>query len=225
MTLGFTVEENIKHFFNEIPSSVEILAVTKTVDVDRIKLAVNAGIKNIGENKVQEALTKFNDLKDFNLKWHLIGSLQSNKAKKAVEIFDLIHSIDSIKLANVVNKEAEKLSKVQDVLLQVNVSKEETKSGFFIEDLFKFLPELACLKNLSIIGLMTIGANTDDEKAIRSCFSELRSIKEKINQDKYLEHDINILSMGMTNDYKIAIDEGSTMIRLGRAIFGERKID
>ncbi|MFN8576808.1 MAG: YggS family pyridoxal phosphate-dependent enzyme [Candidatus Sericytochromatia bacterium] len=223
MTLGFTVEENIKHFFEEIPSSVEIIAVTKTVDVDRIKLAAKAGIKNIGENKVQEALNKFNDLKDFNLKWHLIGSLQSNKAKKAVEIFDLIHSIDSVKLANVVNKEAEKLSKVQNVLLQVNVSREETKSGFSIEDLFKALTELSCLKNLNIIGLMTIGSNTDDENQIRFCFSELRKIKDKINKDKYFKNELNILSMGMSNDYKIAIEEGANFVRLGRAIFGERK--
>lgn len=223
MTLGFTVEENIKHFLEEIPDDVEIIAVTKTVGIDKIRIAARAGIKNIGENKVQEALSKFNDLKDLNFKWHLIGRLQSNKAKKAVEIFDLIHSIDSVKLANAVNKEAEKLLKVQDVLLQINVSKEETKTGFFIDEFFNVLPDLACLKNLRIKGLMTIGPDTDNESIIKECFSSLREIKEKVNRDNYLNYDINILSMGMTNDYKIAIKEGSTMIRLGRAIFGERK--
>lgn len=225
MVLDFGLEKNIKHFFEEIPDSVEIIAVTKTVDTDRIRKAVNLGIKNIGENKVQEALSKFEGLKDLNLTWHLIGSLQSNKAKKAVEVFDLIHSIDSLKLANVVNKEAEKIGKVQNVLLQINVSEEETKSGFFIKDIFNVLPEIACLNNLNVIGLMTIGANTDNEKEVRSCFSELSNLKEIINRDKYFKKDLNILSMGMTNDYEIAIEEGSTMVRLGRAIFGERKIN
>lgn len=224
MCLNFAVEENVKYFLQKIPDNVKVIAVTKTVDSDRIRIAVKSGIKDIGENKVQEALSKFEELKDLNIKWHLIGTLQSNKAKKAVEIFDLIHSVDSFKLATVLNKEAEKLSKIQDILLQVNVSKEETKSGFFVEDLFNALPELAELKNLSIKGLMTIGPDTENEEFIKNCFSDLREIKEKINSGKYLKREINILSMGMTNDYEIAITEGSNMIRLGRAIFGERKV-
>lgn len=224
MCLNFAVEENVKYFLQKIPDNVKVIAVTKTVDSDRIRIAVKSGIKDIGENKVQEALSKFEELKDLDIKWHLIGTLQSNKAKKAVEIFDLIHSVDSFKLATVLNKEAEKLSKIQDILLQVNVSKEETKSGFFVEDLFNALPELAELKNLSIKGLMTIGPDTENEEFIKNCFSDLREIKEKINSGKYLKREINILSMGMTNDYEIAITEGSNMIRLGRAIFGERKV-
>ena len=181
MCLNFAVEENVKYFLQKIPDNVKVIAVTKTVDSDRIRIAAKSGIKDIGENKVQEALSKFEELKDLNIKWHLIGTLQSNKAKKAVEIFDLIHSVDSLKLATVLNKEAEKLSKIQDILLQVNVSREETKSGFFVEDLFNALPELAELKNLSIKGLMTIGPDTENEEFIKNCFSDLREIKEKIN--------------------------------------------
>lgn len=224
MCLNFAVEENVKYFLQKIPDNVKVIAVTKTVDSDRIRIAAKSGIKDIGENKVQEALSKFEELKDLDIKWHLIGTLQSNKAKKAVEIFDLIHSVDSLKLATVLNKEAEKLSKIQDILLQVNVSREETKSGFFVEDLFKALPELAELKNLSIKGLMTIGPDTENKEFIKNCFSDLKEIKEKINSGKYLKRELNILSMGMTNDYEIAITEGSNMIRLGRAIFGERKV-
>ncbi|RYX99964.1 YggS family pyridoxal phosphate-dependent enzyme, partial [bacterium] len=215
MCLNFAVEENVRYFLQKIPDNVKVIAVTKTVDSDRIRIAAKTGIKDIGENKVQEALSKFEELKDLDIKWHLIGTLQSNKAKKAVEIFDLIHSVDSFKLATVLNKEAEKLSKIQDILLQVNVSREETKSGFFVEDLFNALPELAELKNISIKGLMTIGPDTENEEFIKNCFSDLREIKEKINSGKYLKREINILSMGMTNDYEIAITEGSNMIRLG----------
>lgn len=224
MCLSFEIRENVKNFLEEIPDNVELIAVTKTVNVDRIREAINAGVKNIGENKVQEALSKFDDLKDLKVKWHLIGRLQSNKAKKAVEIFDLIHSVDSIKLANVLNKEAEKLSKVQEVLLQVNVSREETKTGFFVEDLITALPELAKLDNLCIKGLMTIGIDTDDQSIMERCFKELKDLEKRVNMGKYLKRDLDILSMGMSNDYKIAIAEGSNMIRLGRAIFGERKM-
>lgn len=224
MCLSFEIRENVKNFLDEIPDNVELIAVTKTVNVDRIREAINAGVKNIGENKVQEALSKFDDLKDLKVKWHLIGRLQSNKAKKAVEIFDLIHSVDSIKLANVLNKEAEKLSKVQEVLLQVNVSREETKTGFFVEDLITALPELAKLDNLCIKGLMTIGIDTDDQSIMERCFKELKDLEKRVNMGKYLKRDLDILSMGMSNDYKIAIAEGSNMIRLGRAIFGERKM-
>ncbi len=223
MCLSYTVEENVKNFLKKIPDNVTLIAVTKTVDVIKIREAIKAGIENIGENKVQEALSKFDSLKDLKIKWHLIGRLQSNKAKKAIEIVDLIHSVDSLKLANVLNKEAEKVSKIQEVLLQVNVSREETKTGFFVEDLFMTLPELNKLNNLCIKGLMTIGVDTDDKSMIEKYFKELIDLKEKINNGEYLKRKLSILSMGMSNDYEIAISEGSNMIRLGRAIFGERK--
>lgn len=222
MISGFTVRENVIHFLKEIPENVTLIAVTKTVEVDRIKEAVKAGIKNIGENKVQEALEKYPELKDLNLIWHLIGRLQTNKVKKALEIFDLIHSVDRMNLAEEIDKEAKKIGKRQNVLLQVNTSGEETKGGFSSEELLEVLPQISDLENLNILGLMTICPATDDNDLLVKCFNSLKELKEKINDNKYLKNRIDILSMGMTNDYKIAVECGSTMIRLGRAIFGER---
>lgn len=216
------IEDNVKHFLQELPKNVTLIAVTKTVDVDRIKVSIKAGVTDIGENKVQEALSKYSELKDFNLKWHLIGSLQTNKVKKAVQIFDLIHSVDTLKLAEVIDKESFNINKMQDVLLQVNVSKEETKSGFEIENLFEVLSKLSKLKNIRVRGLMTIANNTQEEIQIRDCFKKLRNLKEEINNKAFFENELTLLSMGMTNDYKIAISEGASMVRLGRAIFGNR---
>lgn len=222
MTSVFTVGENVKHFLETIPKNVRLVGVTKTVGIDKIKEAVNSGLTDIGENRVQEALDKFPFLKDLNLKWHLIGSLQTNKVKKSLEIFDLIHSVDKFNLAEIINKEAVKFGKRQDILLQINVFQEETKGGFFVEELIQVLPEIAKLNNIMVRGLMTIGPNVPDDRIIRECFSTLRGLMKKINQAKYFKNELNILSMGMTNDYKIAIEEGTTMIRLGRAVFGDR---
>lgn len=216
------IEDNVKNFLQEIPEDVVLVAITKTVDVEKIKQAIKSGITQIGENKVQEALSKYSDLKEFNLKWHLVGSLQTNKVKKAVQIFDLIHSVDTLKLAEVINKEALNINKMQDVLLQVNVSKEETKSGFDIDNIFDFLPEISKLQNIKVRGLMTIANNTLDESQIRLCFRKLKNLEEEINKKAFFNDKLTELSMGMTNDFKIAIEEGSSIIRLGRAIFGER---
>lgn len=216
------IEDNVKNFLQEIPEDVVLVAITKTVDVEKIKQAIKSGITQIGENKVQEALSKYSDLKEFNLKWHLVGSLQTNKVKKAVQIFDLIHSVDTLKLAEVINKEALNINKMQEVLLQVNVSNEETKSGFDIDSIFDFLPEISKLQNIKVRGLMTIANNTLDESQIRLCFRKLKNLEEEINKKAFFNDKLTELSMGMTNDFKIAIEEGSSIIRLGRAIFGER---
>lgn len=217
-----SIEENVSHFLREIPKSVTIIAVTKTIGVENIKRAVLAGLNNVGENRVQEAIDKYQELKDLKLTWHLIGSLQSNKIKKALQIFDLIHSVDKVRLAEEINKEAQKIGKKQEILLQVNVSGEESKSGFSIEELKLGLPEIAKMEHLLVKGLMTIAPNTEDEKLVAYCFSSLKKLLTEINEKKYFEKNLDILSMGMSNDYKIAIVEGSSMIRLGRAIFGER---
>ncbi len=222
MVLGFTVEENTKYFVSNTPDSVTLIGVTKTKGIEDIKRAVRAGIKNIGENKVQEALEKYQELKDLDLIWHFIGRLQTNKVKKSVEIFDLIHSVDRINLAEEIDKEASKLNKKQKVLLQVNTSGEESKAGFSIDDLIESLPKIVQMNSLDVVGLMTVAPATEDESLLRKCFSSLRELKDKINESKYFTQELKILSMGMTGDYAIAIEEGSTMIRLGRAIFGER---
>ncbi len=222
MTSPCEVEENVKYFLKSIPENITLIGVTKNIGIEDIKKAVSCGLKNIGENKVQEALDKYIYLKQLNLKWHLIGHLQTNKVKKAVEIFDLIHSVDSLKLANIISKEAKKFGKRQEVLLQVNVSGEETKSGFSLAEIENILPEMSKLNSIMIRGLMTIGPGNQNKDFISSCFKSLKELNEKINKEKYFNHKLDILSMGMTNDYKLAVEEGSTMIRIGRAIFGER---
>lgn len=216
------IKDNIEKILGSVPQNVTIIAVTKTVGIEKIKDAVMNGITNIGENRLQEALGKYDDLKSLGLVWHLIGSLQTNKAKKAVEIFDLIHSVDSYNLASVIDKEAQKINKKQDVLLQVNISKEETKRGFFVSELENILPDLSKLGNINVKGLMTIAPDTNDENFIRDCFIQTRNLKNKINELNYFSHKLETLSMGMSNDYTIALEESSTMIRLGRAIFGDR---
>ncbi|GIW21898.1 MAG: YggS family pyridoxal phosphate enzyme [Candidatus Sericytochromatia bacterium] len=217
------IEKNAFNILNSIPPNVELVLVTKTISLENILKVLNCGIKNIGENKVQEALIKYDVLKNHNIKFHLIGHLQKNKVNKAVRIFDLIQSVDSLEIASLINDKAKEINKVQDILIQINISEEETKSGFLnndnlLDDLFK----ISKMKNINVKGLMTIAKNTQDENILRNNFSSLRNIKENINNKNIFSNQLEILSMGMSNDYKIAIEEGSNMIRLGRAIFGER---
>jgi pyridoxal phosphate enzyme (YggS family) len=197
----------------EIPSSVTILAATKTKPIEDIKAAVEAGITNIGENYVQEAQEKYQLLKDYfkekNISFHLIGHLQSNKAKIAASIFDCIQSLDSIKLANILNIQAEKLNKNIRVFIEVNFE-EEQKSGININELDNLINHTKKLKNLQLLGLMTIPPIGKELE----CFKILKELKEKYNFQE--------LSIGMSNDYLQAIENGSTMIRLGTKLFGKR---
>jgi len=215
------IGKNVSFVLSSIPSNVELVLVTKTISLENIKKALSYGIKNIGENKVQEALTKYDSLKDYAIKWHLIGNLQKNKVNKAVKIFDLIQSVDSVDLAYCINEKSKQINKIQDILIQINISKEESKNGFY-EDAFEDLSKISKMNNINVKGLMTIAKNTDDENILRKTFSDLRNLKNKINDKNIFPNKLEILSMGMSNDYKIAIEEGSNMIRLGRAIFGER---
>ncbi|MEK7432534.1 MAG: YggS family pyridoxal phosphate-dependent enzyme [Cyanobacteriota bacterium] len=220
-----SIKSSVESFLESTPNGVTIVAVTKTVSIEMIKEAIHAGITNIGENKVQEAEEKFPELYKYNLKWHLIGRLQTNKVKKALKIFDLIHSVDRIDLARFINSESEKINKVQDVLLQINTSLEESKAGFFPDDenLINLLKEISFMRNIKVKGLMTIGANTTDTLLVKESFFKLKVLKDKINDMNFFSEKLNILSMGMTNDYHLALEEGSNMIRVGRALFGDRK--
>ncbi len=203
---------------------VTILAVTKTQSVSKIIEAYDYGLRRFGENKVQEALLKMDQLKEYNdIQWHLIGHLQSNKVKK-IKDFSLVQSIDSIKLlmeiARFNNEER------PDVLIQINSSQESTKSGLNldeVDDFFKEILENGLIKDIKIRGLMTIGPLTDDKNQIRKSFKKTR----KIYEDLQIKYNLNFdtLSMGMSNDYDIAIEEGSNMIRIGSLIFGERNYD
>jgi pyridoxal phosphate enzyme (YggS family) len=206
------------------PEEVRLVAVTKTVGADTIRRAVEAGLREFGENRVQEARNKVFDLTslvpDSRIIWHLVGHLQKNKAKAAVEMFDLIHSVDSVGLAEVLNGHAARQEKVQRVLVQVKLAPEETKYGIERKDVFRCLEMLAGMKNLKTEGLMTIPPFFDDPGKSRPYFRQLRDIREEAEEKGFV---VKELSMGMTNDFEVAIEEGATIVRIGTAIFGERK--
>ena len=204
-------------------SEVMLIAVTKNVNIDVIRKAVDVGLREFGENRVQEAQgkVKSDELKVMNerLNWHLIGHLQKNKVKAAVELFDLIQSVDSIELAEIISKQAESVNKTQRILLQVKLSDEESKHGILKENIIEFLSGVVHLGNLQVEGLMTIPPYFDDPERVRPFFRELRELKDKAVQAGF---GLSELSMGMSNDFEIAIEEGATMVRVGTAIFGER---
>jgi pyridoxal phosphate enzyme (YggS family) len=196
---------------------VSLVAATKTVSHDKIIEAVKAGVKIIGENRVAEAVEKFKQVKE-NVVWHMIGHLQRNKVKHALQIFDMIQSIDKIETALEIEKRA---VKPIDILIEINSSGEETKSGVKPDQLFTLVDQLKKLTKIKIKGVMTIGPFTTDEKRIRKAFTATR---QKFEELAGIEKDpeIKYLSMGMSFDYRIAIEEGSNMVRVGSAIFGRR---
>jgi pyridoxal phosphate enzyme (YggS family) len=193
------------------PDSVSLIAVTKGRDIEQINEAAKSGITDIGENRVQEALLKYSVIKA-SVKWHMVGHLQTNKVKDAVRIFDLIHSVDGLPLAQEINKQATKINKVQDILLEVKTSPEATKFGITPDDIVSVYRATAKFNNLRVKGLMTIAPAADDPKQARPYFRQLRNIRDGI--DKHL-----VLSMGMSDDYEVAIEEGADIIRIGRALF------
>ncbi|MDD5044749.1 MAG: YggS family pyridoxal phosphate-dependent enzyme [Candidatus Omnitrophica bacterium] len=191
-------------------NEVSIVAVTKARAPEDIEEVLRAGLTDVGENKIQEAVAKQAKVK--GARWHFIGHLQTNKVKEAVRIFDLIQSVDSIHLAEEIDRQAQKIGKVQDILVEIKTSAEATKFGFLPLDLPRAIEEITKLKNINLAGLMTIAALTGAAEGSRPYFRILRELRDKINKDW-------ILSMGMSDDFKIAIEEGSTMVRIGRAIF------
>ena len=198
---------------------VKLVAVSKFFGINAINEANELGITEFGENRAQELRDKFEILGD-RVNWHFIGALQRNKVKYVVKAATLIHSVDSLELAEEINNQAKKLGKIQDILLEIKTSPEETKSGISIADqIEKLAARCHTLENVNLVGLMTMAPLTDDENLIRKSFSELRKLKDKLNQQGY---NLTELSMGMTSDFEIAIDEGATMLRIGSAIFGER---
>lgn len=201
--------------------AITLVAVTKNHPAEYMKEAAAAGITDVGENRVQEALQKLEAFPENQLKWHLIGHLQTNKAKHAVEHFDLIHSVDSEHLLKAVNKEAAKIGKVQDILLQVNVAREESKFGMEVEE-FPAMCELAkSLANVRVQGLMCIAPNFEHVEDVRPIFRIAHALYEDM-KPKFPVGQIQYLSMGMTHDFEIAIEEGANIVRVGTAIFGAR---
>jgi hypothetical protein len=202
-------------------ADVQLVAVTKTVEVPRIQEVLAAGIDILGESRVQEAEPKWQTL-GARVRWHLVGHLQSNKVKKAVRMFDLIHSVDSPELARVIDREAGALNKVQEVLVQVNTSGESTKHGVAPEAAAPLARDIANLEHVRVRGLMTIGPLDGDQEQVRASFRLLRTLRDRIAALALPGVSLEHLSMGMSDDFEIAIAEGATLVRLGRAIFGER---
>ena len=211
--------EDIKKY-SPYPEKVKLVAVTKYSSVEDIEEFLETGQNICGENKVQVIKDKIEYFKEKNkkIKWHFIGNLQKNKVKYIIDDVDLIHSVNKLSLAQEINKKAEQSSKIMDVLLEINVYGEESKQGYSLDELKCDIIELQNLKNLNIIGVMTMAPFTDDEKILRMVFSELRKIRDELNKE-YFNNNLTELSMGMSNDYKIALQEGSTFIRVGTKIF------
>jgi hypothetical protein len=203
------------------PSSVRLVTVTKTVDRDRIRQAITAGAAILGENRVQEAKEKIEAFgKAAN--WHLIGHLQTNKAKYAVKLFDLIHSVDNRELAKELDRQAGKIGKVQDVLIEVSIAGEAAKAGVGIGDTVQLVKEAAGLKHIRVLGLMTMPPFSDDPERARPYFRKLRDLADAVRKEAIAGVSMNELSMGMSGDFEVAIEEGATLVRVGTAIFGER---
>lgn len=208
------------------PALIKLICVTKSRSTEEINEAVNCGISDIGENKVQEAIVKrkalFPEPYTLNpVKWHMIGHLQTNKVKDAVRIFDLIHSVDSLRLAKEIDGQAARINKIQDILIEVNTSGEETKFGIKSAELTELVKNISALKNIRLQGLMTIAPIVKDKEEARPYFSKLRQLQGELNNLPFTNYHLPIteLSMGMTQDYEAAVEEGATMVRIGTAIF------
>ena len=208
---------------NRPVASIRLVAVCKTMPVEVVREAIDAGVTDLGENYIQEATEKVNALATYPATWHFIGHLQSNKAKYAVRLFDLIHSVDSLKLAKELDKYAKRNDKTQAILIQVNVAREDSKSGVYVEDTMPLLREVSRLENISVKGLMTMPPYFNAPEKVRPFFAALREFRDQIKKEDISNISMDELSMGMTGDFEAAIEEGATMVRIGTAIFGERR--
>lgn len=225
------IEDNIRNIRENIaeaarksgrdPSEIKLMAVTKTVDDERVREAIEAGVRILGENYIQEAKRKINTM-DADVEWHMIGHLQSNKSKYAVRLFDMVHSVDRMGLAAELDKRSATAGRVIDILVEVNVSGEESKSGIPADEASALVREIAQLENLSIRGLMTMPPWFDDPEDARPYFVALRELRDRIAAEGIPGVDLRELSMGMSGDYRVAVEEGATIVRIGTAIFGPR---
>lgn len=219
-----SIAARIAEVCQHIPASVQLIAVTKQVPLAAMREAYAAGVRDFAESRVQEAANKQAQLQDItDITWHFIGGLQSNKAKKALEQFQWIHSLDSLKLAQRLDQLAQSLSLAPQLCLQVKIESDPNKSGWTIPELLADLPELNQCSNLKIQGLMTIPPLGLNESEILSVFDRTRQLAKEIQQQNWSNIQMQQLSMGMSDDYQLAIQSGATMVRLGRSLFGQRK--
>ena len=226
------IKNNIKNIDHKIDNAcksssrnkkeVTLIAVTKTVDIDAVNEAIEAGITDVGENKPQELARKF-EVIGHKVNWHLIGSLQTNKVKYIIDKVYMIHSIDRLSLCDEIQKRAEKIEKIINCLVQVNISKEESKHGIYEEEAIEFIKNISKnYPNIRIQGLMTMAPNTEDKELIQSVFKKLKELSIKIKNENINNVSMDKLSMGMSNDFELAIKEGATYVRVGTSIFGDR---
>lgn len=225
------ISKNIDYIKSEIINSckkvnrengINLIAVTKTVDIDAINEAIESGITDVGENKPQELARKYDFIGD-KVRWHQIGSLQTNKVKYIIDKVYMIHSIDRLSLCEEIQKRAEKINKTINCLIQVNISEEESKQGISKDEAIDFIKTISeKYKNIKVKGLMTMAPYTEDESIIRDTFKGLKDLSEEISRENIENVYMDELSMGMSNDFKIAVEEGSTLVRVGTYIFGER---
>ena len=204
------------------PRSVRLVAASKTVDAARIRAAITAGVEIVGENYLQETRQKLGQIGRSGVEWHLIGPLQRNKVRYVFDLFDMMHSLDRIELAEEINRRAERLGRTLSVLLEVNVGGEASKSGWTPAGLLDDIRRLACLPNIEVRGLMTIPPPTPNPDEARPFFRALRELRDRLALEGYEGMSLPELSMGMTADYDVAIEEGATLVRVGTAIFGPR---
>ena len=225
------IKENIAEVEKKVAAACErsgrkredvlLLAVSKTIDVDRIKEAVDCGLTSLGENKVQEIMDKY-DAMGPDVKWHLIGHLQTNKVKYIIDKVDLIHSVESLKLAEEISKRAEAKGVTANILLEVNVADEESKFGIKVDECEEMVRKISVLPNIVIRGLMTVAPFVENPEENRVYFRQLKQLLVDINSKKIDNVNMEVLSMGMTGDYEVAIEEGATIVRVGTGIFGAR---
>ncbi len=216
------IKENVERLLRELPEGVTLLAAAKERSADEISKAIRAGITIIGENYLQDALRVINKVKE-KAQWHFIGHLQTNKVKKVIDIFDLIESVDSLKLAKEIERCCMRRDKVMPVLIEVNSGEEDQKNGVAPMDVEKLAREISAVNYIKIMGLMTMGPRFGDPEQARPYFRKTREIFEQIRDLGLPSVEMRWLSMGMTNSYKVAIEEGANLVRVGTKIFGERE--
>lgn len=227
------IKENIDIIFKKVsaaaarsgrnPEDITVIAVSKTVDADRAREAAEGGLINLGENRVQELVSKYEQLSDIDVKWHLIGHLQKNKVKYIIDKAVLIHSVENLELANEINKRALQHDMTANVLIELNIGEEESKFGINGENVYEFVKSMEQFENIKVLGLMTVAPFSENPEDIRWVFKKMKEIFDKISGMKLKNTEMKFLSMGMTNDFEIAIEEGANIVRIGTAIFGARK--
>lgn len=215
------IEENVQKILKELPEGVELVAAAKTRTPEEILRAAEAGVKIIGENYVQEARSAF-EMVGRRVKWHFIGHLQRNKVKKAIQIFDMIETLDSLELAAEIDKRCGKAGKIMPVLIEINSGMENQKFGVMPEETERFIQEVNRFKNIKVQGLMTMGPDFGDPEDARPYFIETKKIFERLKESDIRGAEMRYLSMGMTNSYRVALEEGANIVRIGTKIFGPR---